>query len=152
MVKQHSTNSDGIVGKICNGFKCEPHWCPLDKFGKDKNKPDGLNYWCKDCKYNCSQSPEGIITQVKASKKYRASDYGKLVNAITHAKHRNLGFNRPYGDNVISELYTWHHINHNDMVTVPRDLHQIYTGSGFSLIQHRFMVNQIVKQLYMGMC
>lgn len=40
------------------------------------------------------------------------------------------------------------HRRNNDVVAVPRDLHLIYSATWISLDGHRFMLDQIIKQLY----
>ena len=88
-------------------------------------------------RYN--QSKQGKIS----TKKYEQSEKGKLTRAKYNAKIRGLGWNPTYS-NIISEPYVWHHINYDNTVTVPRDLHLLYTGKEFKLQEHIFMINQII--------
>lgn len=127
MTSKHSTNMKGVVGKICS--KCR-YWHPLDGFYICESIRDGLCYSCKYC-----------------YKEYAHSEKGKLTQIKRQAKRRGLGFNPVY-DNIILEPYCWHHLNHNDVVTVPKDLHVLYTGKGFRDGKHEFMVDQIIKQIY----
>ena len=62
-----------------------------------------------------------------------------------HIRKRNLGFNLIYY-NIIDEIYVYHHINDNDVVCIPIDLHELYSGR--NLDEHHFMCNEIIKQIY----
>lgn len=81
------------------------------------------------------------------TKKYRSTEKGKINNQKHLAKRRqNIEFNILF-ENIIDEKnIDWHHINNKDVVAIPRDLHKIYGGNNRRY--HRFMCNQIVKQLY----
>ena len=146
MVSKHSTNENGIVGKICS--KCRL-WYSLDRFGKDKSRKDGLNCWCKECLKEYAQSEKGKMVNTKAHKKYDKSIKGKIKIAKSHAKGKGLGWNPVYA-NLIIEPHVWHHINNDDVVAIPRDLHYAYNPRYYSLglTGHIFMLNQIIKQLY----
>ena len=57
-----STNKDGIIGKMCTGYQCSKHWCPLTDFSKSNGKRcyDGLRARCKDCRkifYEVNKEP-----------------------------------------------------------------------------------------------
>ena len=170
---KHSTNMVGTIGKVCSHCRL---WYSLNKFGKDKSRMDGFECRCKNCKEKYGQTEEcksshkkynqsgkGKIVSNRANKKYRESKHGKLIKSISddgyrksnhgkmikaklHAKERGLGFN-PINNNLIAESYVWHHVNHNDVISIPTDIHELYTGSGFKSGKHEFMVLQIIKQL-----
>ena len=70
----------------------------------------------------------------------------KILQAKTYAKERKLGFN------LIAELpfpkedrknWCFHHLNENDIVAIPRDIHALYSNK-----EHHFMLLQIVNQIY----
>jgi len=82
---------------------------------------------------------------LKQMNKYNKSEKGKIRDAKHKAKRKKLGFNLPY-ENIINERFQYHHINNKNVVAIPEDLHQLYISN--NLINHRFMVNQIVKQIY----
>ena len=46
MTHKHSTDQEGIVGKICGHCKL---WYPLNVFNKKCDRKDGLRSWCKKC-------------------------------------------------------------------------------------------------------
>jgi hypothetical protein len=77
--------------------------------------------------------------------KYNKSTNGKIRDAKHKAKRRKLGFNLVY-ENIIDEKFQYHHINNKDVVAIPIELHQLYITNNLS--NHRFMVNQIIKQIY----
>ena len=60
-------------------------------------------------------------------------------------RKRNFGFNILY-ENILDEPFEWHHINNNDVVALPVDIHKIY--SGFDSEIHRENLSYIVDQLY----
>jgi len=81
----------------------------------------------------------------KYDERYRKTGKGKIRDAKSRAKRkRDFGFNIffkcPFAD---SELFDWHHINNNDVVAIPRDLHHQYMGKF-----HRENTLIIIKQIY----
>jgi hypothetical protein len=60
----------------------------------------------------------------------------------THKRRRNLGFNLIYR-NIIDEQFEYHHINNNDVIAIPTDLHKLYCGEN-----HRENLEYIIKQIY----
>lgn len=71
----------------------------------------------------------------------------KLIKAKSFAKSRGLGFNIKY-KNKIAEPVVYHHLNKSDVIAIPEDIHQLYFGNEFKTVAHRFMVKQVVKQIY----
>ena len=63
------------IKKCTNNFCIEP-WIELSKFRKNKSSPDGLQYWCNECK-------------AKADR--RCKDKRKAVTSINGKKLRALG-------------------------------------------------------------
>ena len=82
----------------------------------------------------------------KYRKNYYNSNHGKIV-ILKHINKRNrkLGFNMLY-KNIINEQYEWHHINNNDVVAVPSDLHKLYPGRNKE--EHKINLNYIIEQIY----
>lgn len=60
-------------------------------------------------------------------------------------RQRELGFEKLF-DNIIDEGVDWHHVDDQRVIALPRDLHRLYLG--WHKIEHRFMCNQIVDQIY----
>ena len=89
IVKTYCTNQDGIVGKMCIGYKCEEHWCPLNNFYHNKCMKDGYQNRCKDCKREQLQSPEGQTTHKKAIDKYNNSAKGKKYHRDQYIKNKD---------------------------------------------------------------
>ena len=127
-----------------------------NKFNKNKCKKDGFDNWCKKCRieYNNNRKEErqeyrknNIEHIKKVAQKYGQSKNGKLNNAKNNANRRGLGFNLKY-NNIFKKPFAYHHMNKNDVVTITEDIHQLYVGNGFNSTQHRFMIKQIINQLY----
>jgi hypothetical protein len=79
-------------------------------------------------------------------KRYRESDVGRIADAKKQAKRkRALGFNIIF-ENILDEPIAWHHLNNNDVVAIPRDLHEHFTLNDTQ--KHREMMMSIVEQLY----
>ena len=78
------------------------------------------------------------------SHKYYQTDKGKDVAAKTRNKRRrNFGFNKPF-PNPFADSVTviWHHINNNNVVAIPKDLHKYFNRF------HRENMQYIVNQIY----
>lgn len=61
----------------------------LDCFGKNKNRKNGYEYWCKEC--NCERARNAN----KTKKKRIYSMYGSMIsrcNSVKSYKHRNVHF------------------------------------------------------------
>lgn len=79
-------------------------------------------------------------------KRYRESEVGRIADAKKHARRqRALGFNMLF-ENILDEPIAWHHLNNNDVVAIPRDLHELFTLNNTK--NHREMMMPIVEQLY----
>lgn len=96
-----------------------------------------------------NKSEKRKIQQQSASAKYKKTENGKLSVIKSKTKrNRKLGFHvlysNPFNE---SEKIEWHHINDNDVVAIPKDLHRIYCDK-----YHRDNIMEIVKQIYLGMC
>lgn len=62
-------------------------------------------------------------------------------------RKRCLGFTVLY-TNIIEEPVAWHHVSNQCVLAIPRDLHELYPGINIAF--HRFMCNEIAKQLYIA--
>lgn len=83
--------------KICS--KCEKELpATIEYFYRDKNRKDGLNYWCKECcrKYRQSDKGKKSIKKyfkenkekiLECQKKYSQSEEGKLTQKRSDKKH-----------------------------------------------------------------
>lgn len=79
-------------------------------------------------------------------KRYRESEVGKIADSKKHARRkRGLGFNILF-KSILDEPIAWHHINDNDVVAIPKDIHEFFTLNNAE--KHRENLNPIVKQLY----
>jgi len=77
------------------------------------------------------------------SYKYHHTEKGRLARKTAKNKHdRNLGFNLAY-PNILDEKFHYHHMNTNDVVAIPVDLHQLYMGN-----YHRENLLVIINQIY----
>ncbi len=77
------------------------------------------------------------------TKKYIKSERGRLSVAKTRDRRkRELGFNVLFENELLDE-YEWHHIDDNNVVALPVDLHLLYLGK-----KHREKTFPIVEQLY----
>jgi len=66
-------------------------------------------------------------------------------NIISQSVKRGLGYYL-VRRNIIVGRIAYHHINDIDVIAIPLDLHQLYGNPDKN--KHRFMCNQIAKQLY----
>lgn len=86
--------------------------------------------------------------KIKQSLKYNKNNPEKVHKALAkyHAKEKGYGFNliKP---NIINEQVAYHHVNKNDVIAIPYDIHQLYIF-GMENNKHRFMCKQIIKQIY----
>jgi len=98
-----------------------------------------------DCQYRWVEKHP--IKFKKTIKKYHKTEKFKALSRKNKAKRRLLGYNKKY-DNIIIGKKEWHHMNNKDVVAIPKDLHKLYNGKARE--EHRFMVNQIVQQIYGG--
>lgn len=94
--------------------------------------------------YSIPERREKILMR---NKKYRKTFNGKKNHAKqSYFRKRRLGFNELF-PNEIDELFVWHHIDNNNVVAIPRDIHELY-GCGHDAEVHRENLSYIVKQLY----
>ena len=148
MTSKWSTNENGTTGKICGQCKL---WKSLNRYNISNyiSNLDGLKCSCKLCESKRNKVYH-IINKINIAKrktKYNKQEKVKIRLAKDNANRRGLGFNLKYKI-IIIEPYSFHHLNNNDVVAIPTDLHLLYFNEGFNLIQHRFMIKQIAKQLY----
>ena len=76
--------------------------------------------------------------------KNHREQFNCAMRRANNKRHRNLGGLRK-AENIINESTVEHHINDKEIINIPVDLHELYHGSQE---YHRFMVNQIVEQIY----
>ncbi len=73
--------------KICNG--CEKE-LSIDEFTKDRSKGDGLRSRCKECCARCAKrygaTSQGRKVQLKANRKYLATERGKKKHREQHVR------------------------------------------------------------------
>jgi hypothetical protein len=80
-------------------------------------------------------------------KEYYQTEHGKLMRKKHYTiRKRKLGFN-PIIPNILDEKIVWHHIDDDNVVPIPRDLHLLYYG-GHDTEKHRENIKPIIEQLY----
>jgi hypothetical protein len=92
------------------------------------------------------QTEKGKLVHRKSVKTFLHTESGKKLLRKQRAKRRNLGYNELY-PNILdnNEIYEWHHVDDDNIVAIPKDLHLLYPGKSK---YHRSMCNEIIKQLY----
>lgn len=122
----------------------------FSEFNRHATKSDGLQSYCKTCQieYWKQYAIQNIKKEQIRCKKYQDRHwndaYKKHKNMYidkTNKRRRNFGFNILF-PNYIKETIVWHHINNDDVVAIPKDLH-IYFGK-----YHRENMMHIIKQIY----
>jgi hypothetical protein len=118
-----------------------------DKYEENKHRPDYMERQRLNSRRYYQNNTDACNERARL---YRKTPKGKESMSIGDSKHkakrhRNLGWNI-VKDNIIEEPIDWHHVNNTDVVAIPKDLHQLYPGRNVD--NHRFMVNQIVVQIY----
>ena len=109
---------------------------PDSEFNTHKGKYKSLSAYCKTC-------------LKEYHRKQTLSKEGKLYYAIRDAKKRGLGFNLVYDlpDNWHGNIeYVYHHINDNDVVALPKKIHDKNTG--VSTEKHRDLLKPFVNKIY----
>lgn len=86
------------------------------------------------------------LHSIKKYRKYRKNNKDK-IKILKAKRERNLKWIKLSENPFIEEDCDWHHIDNEFVVAIPRDLHELYKF-GNENIKHRFMVNQIVEQVY----
>jgi len=96
--------------------------------------------------YNITRRPNKQ-KNLEGTRRWAKTERGKQFRLKNqHIRERNLGFNI-ICENVLDESFTWHHIDNNNVVAVPRDLHELFT-MGKDVERHRELLKPIVEQLY----
>lgn len=93
--------------------------------------------------YHTKKGKEIIL---KINKKYSLSEKGKMsMRKHQSMRHKLLKF-IVISENIINEKTVFHHIDNSHVISIPEDIHTLYSFSNREY--HRFMCNQVVKQLY----
>ena len=131
--------------------KCK-EWFPesTEYFPRNKSCKNGLWSYCRQCHSKKSRkwAKKHPKQHNKCNKEWRKKNpiRYKIFCAKSVGKRRNLGFNLiapiPF-DKEDASQWAFHHINNNNVVAVPRDLHDLYSNK-----EHKFMLLQIIKQIY----
>ena len=152
--------------KICSHCGKE-YSATREYFPPRKTCKDGLDSWCKVCLNTISKEKykQNYLNIKMRRKKYNKQwnethvKYKQILNRAWNTKYplqfkeierrhrhkrRKLG-SEVYIENIIDEPTVEHHINNTKVIHVPIDLHILYGGTQE---RHRFMVNQIVEQIY----
>lgn len=113
-----------------------------------KKYVNDLRYRKRILKYHKEKYANNLNYRKQKHKNYvnwvkNNSEKYKILHNKKQAKRRqNLKFNLSFS-NIINEVYDYHHINNNDVICIPRDLHQLYSGKN-----HRENLIYIIKQIY----
>jgi len=147
--KKYKTFSDYYKDKDSkNGYRPRCKLCANIHRNKIKSNQYAMLY--RNSKYGKLKIEEYREKHRNKARKYgeqwRQTEKGKISANKREAKRRNnLGwfkiFENPFDK---SEEIEWHHINNNDVVAIPKDLHRLYNG----YIYHKEMCINIVKQIY----
>ena len=92
------------------------------------------------------KSGEGKIT-TKNWRKSNKERYAETKSKSMAKRNRNLGFNKLVENDWNCKI-DWHHVNDNDVVPVPRNLHQMCPSNNSK--EHRKICNKLVNILYEG--
>lgn len=84
-------------------------------------------------------------------RQWNKTENGKKASSKHYNKRkRELGFN-PLFENNIEEIVDWHHVNNEDVIAIPRDIHILYGSGNGDTESHRQNLESIVIQLYPDM-
>lgn len=96
--------------------------------------------------YNITRRPNKE-KNLERGKQWAKTERGRQLRLKNqHIRERNLGFNI-LCENILDESFTWHHIDNENVIAVPRDLHELFTR-GKDVEKHRGLLEHIVEQLY----
>ena len=131
--------------KICCTCKRE---LPVSMFSKCSSHKDKLQSKCKMCtsiyrkQYYNAHREQAIKYSSKWEKTHPES------RSKTHSRRkRNLGFNKLI-ENDWNVPIDWHHVNDNDVVPLPRQLHRMcQTGD---TERHRYLCKKLINIIYEG--
>ena len=135
---------------------------PISMFHKNRTRPDGLDYWCKECRkqYYASHREDKLEynKQYRAThkkemqqymKQYYASPKGKMVRAKADARKRGLGFELLYPPPMeyfrYPHNFCFHHVNDTYVVCIPTRLHKIANPKKHN---HRQYLDPFIKVYY----
>jgi len=148
--------------KVCT--RCNNR-LPLTKeyFGERKNRKLGFTSHCRECDnsrkreyYKNNREKElqrykdyvetenGKEAHRKSVKNFLKTDNGRKMLRQQRARRRNMGYNELH-ENILDEEIEWHHVDNENIVAIPKDLHQLYSGAWK---YHREWCNEIVRQIY----
>jgi hypothetical protein len=111
---------------------------------KDKCLEYGNNWRKKHPEYYMQYREKNRKKLSLEQRQYRKLGKLKEIDAKHHAKRKKLGWNKlfenPFDD---IEKIDWHHIDNNNVVALPKELHLLYYGKN-----HRENTKTIVEQIY----
>jgi hypothetical protein len=102
-----------------------------------QNNKEKVNEWVRN--WNLKHP----IKAKRTRQKHRQTEKYKKYHT---ERKRKLGFNILY-ENPLDEQFEYHHINNNDVIAIPEDLHRLYNGRNKKEV-HYFMCKEIIKQIY----
>lgn len=106
---------------------------------REKNNPERSGLWARN-------NPERDMELKKRWLKNNPEKV-KAMRRKSKAKRRGFGDYEPEQNIIINEKTEGHHYNNFIVFHIPKDLHTLYNG-GPKVEKHRFMCNEIVKQVY----
>jgi len=83
----------------------------------------------------------------KELKQQLKSEWKNKISRLHKTNRKQYGNNLIF-NNIINEKIDYHHLTNSIVLSIPRDLHKLYNSSNKEA--HRFMCNEIVKQIYIG--
>jgi len=102
-------------------------------------------WWKNNKEKHHEKQREWRIKNPTHNKEWRKNNplRAREIKAKNRAKRkRNLNWIPRY-KNIVDESIDWHHINNDNVVAIPRDLHKLYYGE-----YHRENLKYIVEQIY----
>lgn len=110
---------------------------------RENNKNHIKKYW--DNWYEENRDKYLVKKRLYNAEYRKTENFKNSIKKSKHKRKNNYNFNILY-DNLLDEKVDWHHINDNDVVAIPRDLHKLYVNPNKEI--HRENLQYIVKQLY----
>jgi hypothetical protein len=150
-----------IILRYC--VKCK-NYKSIENFGKNPTNKDGLQSYCRKCQYklkkrwrkNNPNKRRKITARYRKKhsayiknylRSYFKTEHGKDVRRRIMSKRKGYGFCKLI-ENDWNCAIEWHHVNNNDVVPLPRNLHRMCNNSDKKV--HRKLANKLVNILYEG--
>jgi len=126
-----------------SGLSCRCKFCIRKKNGSIKVKLKHKIDLNKKILYHLKKmyDPDFGKKHYKRYAEYYKKKRDKRQRGLKHVKK----YENPFEDDIMIE---WHHINNEEVVAIPKELHHLYMGGGREI--HREKLKYIVEQIYGG--